>query len=67
MLLYANPDNCSAGVHLSCISRVSPVSTIGAWTVRNLPPQTIIWVKPIYSMNIITILFPLVKNVFIAE
>lgn len=28
-----------AGVHFSCISWVSPVSTSGVWTVRNLPPQ----------------------------
>ena len=28
-----------AGVPFSCISRVSPVSTIGVWSGRNLPPQ----------------------------
>ena len=29
-----------AGVPFSCISRVSPVHTIGVWSVRNLPPQS---------------------------
>ena len=29
-----------AGVHFSCVSRVSPVSTNGVWTVRIPPPQS---------------------------
>lgn len=51
-----------AGVHFSCVSRVTPVSTIGVWTVRIPPPQS-----PSYSNIIIPDLFSFVKNSFITK
>jgi len=47
-----------AGVALSCISRVSPVGTIGVWSLRNLPPQTVYH----YPMFILANLFVFVKK-----
>ncbi len=38
---------------LSCIS----FDPMGAWLQRNLPPQIIIWVKPIKYMIIVQYLF----------
>ena len=39
--LYIVWRNYLAGVRFSCISRVSPVITIGVWIVRILPPQIV--------------------------
>ena len=49
-----------AGVAFSCISRVTPVVTIGVWMPRNCPPQ----ITLSYPTNIIALLFIFVKNFF---
>ena len=41
-LIYARPDNCLAGVQVSCISRVSPVSTSGVWIIPDIPTDATI-------------------------
>lgn len=51
----ANPSDCLAGVAFSCISRVSPVNTIGVWSLRNLPPQAITWVYPLLLYDYCTL------------
>lgn len=39
---------------------ISSCHTSGVWSVRNLPPQS-----PIHCINIISYLFPFVKNIFV--
>jgi len=55
----------TAGVTFSCISRVSPVYTVGVWLPRNLPPH----ISNLYSIYIIQYLFIFVysfpNNLFI--
>ena len=65
--LYAKPDNYLAGVAFSCISRVSPVNTSGVWSLRNLPPQIIIWVEPLYYMFNIDYLLFFVKRLIVSK
>lgn len=67
IFIYANPDNYLAGARFSCISQVSLVYTSGVWIVRNFPPQSIVWIEPLYYMLSIICLCFFVKNIFISK